>query len=449
MAPGGFPPPPGLTWGVQVLRGAQVLRRALLRAGLGLSLALLLLWASLFLYGSFYWAYLPAAAVLRPLHLGFRSDCDSPGPELCSFPSANVSLLGEHREKVLLYGQLYRISVELELPESPVNRELGMFMVTLSCYGSGGRTLATAARSAMLHYRSRLLRALHTAAFAGLFLSGFAEQSQTLELELMGRYREDPVGLGAPGGGPGEIWGVPGVSGLVLGYCGGVRWGFSGYFGLSRLGFRGILGIFGGILGGLRWIFWGCFGGGISGIFWGVLGGLRWIFGVPPQYTPTVGAFVEIRSRRVQLYGARLRVHAHFSGLRYLLYHFPLTSAVLGVAGNWTLLALLTLGGYLQWGRGPRRPRPAQDTRSQGGAPGEEGTDLSASPQNSEQPEIVGASEPNEDPALLSATNAPPKEGEGQEKEEEEEEEEGVTATPLPKILDAPSPRQRHVCSSS
>ncbi|XP_032939545.1 seipin [Catharus ustulatus] len=361
MAPGVSAPPPGLPWAVPVLRGAQVLRRALLRAGLGLSLALLLLWASLFLYGSFYWAYLPAAAVVRPLHLGFRSDCDRPGPELCSFPSANVSLLGEHREKVLLYGQLYRISLELELPESPVNRELGMFMVTLTCYGSGGKTLATAARSAMLHYRSRLLRALHTAAFAGLLLSGFTEQSQTLELELLGRYREDP-------------------------------------------------------------------------------------------YTPTVGAFVEVRSRRVQLYGARLRVHAHFSGLRYLLYHFPLTSAVLGVAGNWTLLALLTLGGYLQWGRGPRRPRPAQELRSQGGAPGEgEGTDVSAPPQNSEPPEIVGASEPSQDPALLSAANAPPKEGEGQDEEGEEEgeEEEGVTPTPLPPLLDAPSPRQRHVCSSS
>uniref|UniRef100_A0A674HMH5 Seipin n=1 Tax=Taeniopygia guttata TaxID=59729 RepID=A0A674HMH5_TAEGU len=266
MAPGGLPPPPLLLWGAQLGRGA---RRALLRGALGLSLALLLLWAALFLYGSFYWAYLPAAALLRPLHLAFRSDCDSPGPELCSFPSANVSLLGEHREKVLLYGQVYRISLELELPESPVNRELGMFMVTLTCYGHGGRTLATASRSAMLHYRSRLLRALHTVAFSGLFLSGFAEQSQTLELELMARYREDP-------------------------------------------------------------------------------------------YTPTVGALVEIRSRRVQLYGARLRVHAHFSGLRYLLYHFPLTSAVLGVAGNWALLALLTLGGYLQWGRGQRPPRPAQ-----------------------------------------------------------------------------------------
>ncbi|RMB90476.1 hypothetical protein DUI87_33077 [Hirundo rustica rustica] len=91
MAPGPLPPPPPpplLTWGAQVGRGA---RRALLRGALGLSLALLLLWASLFLYGSFYWAYLPAAAVLRPLHLAFRCP------------------------QVLLYGQLYRISLELEL----------------------------------------------------------------------------------------------------------------------------------------------------------------------------------------------------------------------------------------------------------------------------------------------------------------------------------------------
>ncbi|XP_057245051.1 seipin [Malurus melanocephalus] len=154
-SPSPFPSPfPFPSWGSRLGRGA---RRALLRGALGLSLGLLLLWAALFLYGSFYWAYLPAA--------------------------------------ILLYGQIYRISLELELPESGVNRDLGMFMVGLTCYGNGGKTLATAARSAMLHYRSRLLRALHTVAFAGLFLSGFAEQSQTLEVELMGRYREDPVGF--------------------------------------------------------------------------------------------------------------------------------------------------------------------------------------------------------------------------------------------------------------
>lgn len=37
---------------------------------------------------------------------------------------------------------------------------------------------------------------------------------------------------------------------------------------------------------------------------------------VPPQYAPTVGAVLEIQSKRIQLYGARLRVHAHFTGLR-------------------------------------------------------------------------------------------------------------------------------------
>ncbi|XP_077028588.1 seipin isoform X2 [Agelaius phoeniceus] len=316
MASGGLPaapPPPLLSWGAQLGRGA---RRALLRGALGLSLALLLLWASVFLYGSFYWAYLPAAAVLRPLHLVFRSDCERPGPELCSLiPTANVSLLGEHREKLLLYGQLYRVSLELELPESPVNRELGMFMVGLSLYGNGGKSLARSERA----------------------------------------------------------------------------------------------------------------------------------------YSPTVGALVEIRSRRVQLYGARLRVHAHFSGLRYLLYHFPLTSAVVGVAGNWTLLALLTLGGYLQWGRGPQRPRPrpAQEQRNQRGTNGEgEGPDLPDPPQNSEEPEIVGASEPGPDQPLLSPA---PKEGEGQEEEEEEGEgQEEATPTPLPPVADSPSPlRQRHLCSSS
>lgn len=56
-------------------------------------------------------------------------------------------LPGSSRPQVLLYGQLYRISLELELPESPANRALGMFMVTVTCYGAGGRPLASAARA--------------------------------------------------------------------------------------------------------------------------------------------------------------------------------------------------------------------------------------------------------------------------------------------------------------
>lgn len=49
---------------------------------------------------------------------------------------------------------------------------------------------------AMLHYRSTLLRVLHTLAFAVFFLTGFAEQKQTLEVELYSEYREDSVSCG-------------------------------------------------------------------------------------------------------------------------------------------------------------------------------------------------------------------------------------------------------------
>ncbi|XP_061204599.1 seipin [Neopsephotus bourkii] len=344
-----------------LLRGA---RRAALRAGVAACAALLLLWASLFLYGTFYYSYVPAVAFVRPVHYAFRTDCGSPGPELCSFPTANVSLLGGNREKVLLYGQLYRISLELELPESPVNRALGMFMVTITCYGAGGRPLASAARPAMLHYRSRLLRTLDTVAFAALFLSGFAEQKQMVEVELYSHYRED-------------------------------------------------------------------------------------------SYEPTLGAVLEIQSKRIQLYRAQLRVHAHFTGLRYLLYHFPVTSALLGVAGNFALLSLLLLAGYLQWAWPRARPAPAA-TRSQS-APAtrepeeeqEEGGGEAPAP----PPELLGPVEPDAEtePPPEAEPSAPTaeeekeeKEGEGPEEDVGEgQEDQGAAPPPLP------SPRRRTVCSSS
>lgn len=46
-----------------------------------------------------------------------------------------------------MYGQPYRVTLELELPESPVNQDLGMFLVTISCYTRGGRIISTSSRS--------------------------------------------------------------------------------------------------------------------------------------------------------------------------------------------------------------------------------------------------------------------------------------------------------------
>ncbi|XP_028916213.1 seipin isoform X3 [Ornithorhynchus anatinus] len=75
------------------------------------------------------------------------------------------------------------------------------------------------------------------------------------------------------------------------------------------------------------------------------------------SYAPTTGAVIQIHSNRIQLYGAQLRIHAHFTGLRYLLYNFPVTSALVGIASNLTFLSVIVLFSYLQWVWGGVWPR--------------------------------------------------------------------------------------------
>ncbi|XP_058161273.1 seipin isoform X2 [Dasypus novemcinctus] len=261
------PPVPALLWAQEVghvLAGRA--RKLLLQFGVLFCTILLLLWVSIFLYGSFYYSYMPTVSHLSPVHFYYRTDCDSSTSSLCSFPVANVSLAKGGRDRVLMYGQPYRVTLELELPESPVNQDLGMFLVTISCYTRGGRIISTSSRSVMLHYRSDLLQMLDTLVFSSLLLFGFTEQKQLLEVELYSDYREN-------------------------------------------------------------------------------------------SYVPTAGAIIEIHSKRIQMYGAYLRIHAHFTGLRYLLYNFPMTCAFIGVASNFTFLSVIVLFSYMQWVWGAIWPR--------------------------------------------------------------------------------------------
>lgn len=147
------------------------------------------------------------------------------------------------------------------MPESPVNQQLGMFMVKMSPYTKAGKTVSSAGRSTMLHYRSSLLQSLGTVLFSPFLLTGMAEQKQLIEVELFSDYKTN-------------------------------------------------------------------------------------------AYQPTIGAVIEIQSKRVQIYSSQLRIHAYFTGIRYVLYNFPLTSAVIGVATNFAFLSVIVLFSYLQfiWG---------------------------------------------------------------------------------------------------
>lgn len=237
-------------------------RRTLFQAAILLCVLGLLLWVSIFLYGSFYYSYMPTVSFSTPVHFYYSSDCEaSEQAPLCSFPTANISFMKNERDQVMAFGQPYRVSLELEMPESPVNEMLGMFMVKMTSYTKGGKAVSSVGRSTMLHYRSSLLQTLSTFLFSPLLLSGMAEQKQLIEVELFSDYKTN-------------------------------------------------------------------------------------------AYQPTVGAVIEIHSKRVQIYSSQLRIHAYFTGIRYVLYNFPLTSAVIGVATNFAFLSVIVLFSYLQfiWG---------------------------------------------------------------------------------------------------
>ncbi|XP_061756177.1 seipin-like isoform X1 [Nerophis ophidion] len=248
-----------------------VITRTLQRAVQGVVVffvVVLLLWTAAFLYGSFYYSYMPLAAYSTPVHYYYRADCDSPSSFACSYPLANVSLM-RNNKPVLTFGQAYRILLQLEMPDSHTNHDIGMFMIRTTSFSRAGGRVASSARSArqllptsssrfsMLRYQSDLLRTISTLLFLPAFLSGVAEQKQVLEVELFAEYTEDP-------------------------------------------------------------------------------------------YSPSVKVVIEILSNKVQIYSSQLYIHAYFTGIRYLLFNYPVLSALVGVSSNFVFLGVLLVFSYVR-----------------------------------------------------------------------------------------------------
>ncbi|KAH3854980.1 seipin-like isoform X2 [Dreissena polymorpha] len=147
-----------------------------------LGLVFAVFWVAVFLYASFYYYYVPVVAQERPVHFQF-SVCES-GIGICSFPTANVSLSKDGKSQVFNMGQRYTIILELDVPESDINRVIGMFMIEMRLYNKNGETVSISSRSASIQYKSDLLRSLETFMFAPMFLFGYMQQKQYLNIEL-------------------------------------------------------------------------------------------------------------------------------------------------------------------------------------------------------------------------------------------------------------------------
>lgn len=211
-------------------------------------------WISIFLYIAFYYSHMPNMSHVRPVHLQFKS-CDKQ-KGICSFPSAHVQLT--RKQQILMVGQPYKINLHLEMPESPANKELGMFMICAQLRSREGHLVDHTCRSTMLHFRSTLLQMLTTLTFSPLMIFGNAEEKQDVTLELFSNFEED-------------------------------------------------------------------------------------------QNHPVTHIFIEIQSQHIEFYSATLMVNAHLSGIRYIMFNWPILSTIIGIGINLFFITFVCTLSYIHF----------------------------------------------------------------------------------------------------
>ncbi|RZC42785.1 seipin, partial [Asbolus verrucosus] len=240
--------------------GVNNVREILFRGTVVALITALLVWLSIFMYIAFYYAYVPTISHERPVYLKFKAcykslcEYDS-GKGMCSFPSAHIKLT--ERQRLLMLGQPYKIHLDLEMPESPTNKDLGMFMVCADFHGSDGKVLANSCRSTMLHYRSYLLDTLYKLIFSPFFVFGNSEEKQNIHIELFSDFEEI-------------------------------------------------------------------------------------------ESEPITDIFIEIQTTHIEIYSAKFLINARFTGLRFLMYNWPIFSAALGITSNLVFIAIVCMVSWYQ-----------------------------------------------------------------------------------------------------
>merc|ERR1712025_138525 len=147
----------------------------------------LVLALSVFLYATFYYAYMPMEMHHIPVHLQFQPCKDTNAR--CSFPSAQLRL---SRNQKLHQGQTYSISLKLEIPDSPVNEDHGMFMTCLQISSASGEQIGQSCKSSIAQYRSPLLRTMETVTYSPTLLTGWSTQKQEVLINYFSNFQTDP-----------------------------------------------------------------------------------------------------------------------------------------------------------------------------------------------------------------------------------------------------------------
>jgi len=132
------------------------------------------------LYGGLYWAILPSTATSITVRWDFTS-CQVVG-QPCSFIRSEVVLDRKQMSK----GSRYNVELLLDVPDSPANREVGMFLVCTTLLPSN----FTTCNSAIIPYRSLVVITLESVLLLPLHIARLASSTTTLSIPLLENYTE-------------------------------------------------------------------------------------------------------------------------------------------------------------------------------------------------------------------------------------------------------------------
>ncbi|KAG6621928.1 uncharacterized protein IUM83_07383 [Phytophthora cinnamomi] len=159
------------------------------------------------LYAALYYLVIPSRFHEQEIFLHYgrqHAERFVDAPTAAALPAASLNLLDPvhqwqatvpqpretQTQAALVPGVKYDVIVELTVPESRVNAELGVFMVATSLWEGDKRQLAASARSVTLHDMPAPVRWLKLSFWLVPYALGFSEPAQTLRVTAINGYQE-------------------------------------------------------------------------------------------------------------------------------------------------------------------------------------------------------------------------------------------------------------------
>jgi len=146
---------------------------------------------AVFLYATFYYAYMPVDLYKMPINFTFEP-CSSTASK-CSNPIGEIRL---GKDEKLRQGQTYSMNLRLELPDNDVNQNHGMFMTCVSVFAREDHVIKKACKSSIAEFRSSFLRILETIAYSPFLLLGLSTQKQVIHINFFNEFQTDPRLMG-------------------------------------------------------------------------------------------------------------------------------------------------------------------------------------------------------------------------------------------------------------